>query len=198
MLRYLVTASYIALQAQEAFAACQEDPSVPVTFEIQYPDSTCTGGISTVPPRPVTLNTTAGGVAQEVLERAVELGRSYRFAATYFGSELGYFVDAINGTRSNNPCFWFFLIQEPGSTGDLITAPLGISNYVIPGEGYSIVFQYKSFVVTEPDHMLEISFINDSPRVVGNSVQAEFTLNRAAQSVTCQLLKIRNERVNCM
>lgn len=41
----------------------------------------------------------------------------------------------------------------------------------------------------EPDvPNLGIVFINDSPRIVGNSVSAEFLLTRPAEDITCQLL----------
>ena len=47
---------------------------------------------------PISVTIPANGVAQNVMEASVDVDSSYRFTATYFGSTLGYFIDAINGT----------------------------------------------------------------------------------------------------
>ena len=88
--------------------------------------------------------TATNGTAQNVLEASVDVNREYQFTATYFGSTLGYFIDAINGTSSNNPCYWFFYFQAPGQPGPVLSN-LGVSNFFIPTSGYSIFMRYEKF-----------------------------------------------------
>ena len=103
-----------------------------------------------VPPTPVLVNIVNGSSALAVLEGAVDIDRGYRFTATYFGNPLGYLIEAINGTASEFPCFWFFYIQEPGGQPEF--SQVGVSNYVVPDSGYSVIFRYEIFDETEPGH----------------------------------------------
>lgn len=77
------------------------------------------------------------------MEQAVtNFGAPFRFSATYFGARLGYFINAINGTESDpfESCFWFFFIRRPRGTEFL--SPVGVSNFQIPGNGYSIIWRF--------------------------------------------------------
>ena len=112
-----------------------------VNYQLEFPQQRCPGGSS--PPPPVSVEIPVGSVAQRVMELAVDQDRSYRFSATYFGTQLGYFIDTINGTTSNNPCFWFFYYQPPGMKP--IFANLGVSNFVIPDNGGRVIFRYETF-----------------------------------------------------
>ena len=80
------------------------------------------------------------------MESAVdEFGSDYRFSATYFGNELGYFIDTINGTSSDaaSNCFWFIFIKPPN--GDEVLSPLGVSNFRIRRSGFAMVWRYMKF-----------------------------------------------------
>ena len=82
--------------------------------------------------------------AQHVMEKAVTVyGKAYQFTATYFGSSLGYFIDKINGTGSlpAKSCFWLFYFRRPD--GMEIPSPVGVTNYIIPGNGYTIVLRFE-------------------------------------------------------
>ena len=119
-----------------------------VDYQLEFPQKNCSG--SSIPPTPVTVTIPVGGVAQRVMELAVDQDRSYRFSATYFGTQLGYFIDTINGTTSNNPCFWFFYYQPPGMNP--VLANLGVSNFVIPDNGGRVIFRYETYRPT-PGHL---------------------------------------------
>ena len=110
-----------------------------VNYQLEFPQQRCPGGSS--PPPPVSVEIPVGSVAQRVMELAVDQDRSYRFSATYFGTQLGYFIDTINGTTSNNPCFWFFYYQPPGMNP--VLANLGVSNFVIPDNEGRVIFRYE-------------------------------------------------------
>lgn len=119
-----------------------EDPiaqMIEVNYELQFPVESCS---DKVPPTAVVVNVGVGSPALAVLEGASNISRDYRFTATYFNTTLGYFIDTINGTTSECPCFWFFYVQEPGGQPEL--ADVGVSNYIIPGSGYSVMFRYES------------------------------------------------------
>ena len=113
-------------------------------YAFQYTDTEqCPEATTNNPLSPVTLTIPEGGTAQKVLEASVGISSYYRFSATYFGSTLGYFIDTINGTTSDMAasCYWFFYVQEPGKQPEL--ASVGVSNYIIPTSGYSILMRYQ-------------------------------------------------------
>ena len=79
---------------------------------------------------------------QDVMEKAVtQYGPAYRFSTTYFGADLGYFIDKINGTESNSPCYWLFYFKGPYDEKATLS-PAGVTNFFIPGDNYAIIFCY--------------------------------------------------------
>ena len=125
---------------------CDVNPSsIDVEYSFQYSDmQNCPPSAMSNPLDQISVTIPANGTAQNVLEASVGVSREYQFTATYFGSTLGYFIDTINGTSSNNPCFWFFYFQAPGQPGPVLSN-LGVSNFIIPTSGYSIFMQYEKF-----------------------------------------------------
>ena len=71
---------------------------------------------------------------------AAESDNSYNFQTTYFG-EIGFFIDAVNGTANKGACFWYFYYQIPGLPVTL--SQLGISNVVVPGTGFTVILRYR-------------------------------------------------------
>lgn len=128
---------------------CDQTP-ISAMYSIEFPIENCTA--NNVPPSPVTVSIGTGDTALDVLEAAVDVNSGYRFTATYFGS-LGYLIDAINGTASKDPCYWFFYYQKPGM--EPVFSDVGVSSFVIPEDGYSIIFRYEIYTGTEPGHETE-------------------------------------------
>ena len=91
----------------------------------------------------MTVTVPVGSVALRVMELAVDQDRSYRFSATYFGTQLGYFIDTIDGVTSDDPCYWFFYYQPPGMSP--VFSNLGVSSFVIPDNGGTVIFRYETF-----------------------------------------------------
>ena len=110
-----------------------------VNYQLEYTQQRCSG--DSTPPPPVTVEIPVGSVALRVMELAVDQDRSYRFSATYFGTQLGYFIDTINGTSSDDPCYWFFYYQPPRM--DPVFSNLGVSSFVIPDNGGRVIFRYE-------------------------------------------------------
>ena len=125
---------------------CDVKPSsISVEYSFQFSDmQNCPPSAMSNALDPITVTILANGTAQNVLEASVDVNRAYRFTATYFGSTLGYSIGTINGTSSNNPCFWFFYFQAPGQPGPVFSN-LGVSNFIIPTSGYSIFMRYEKF-----------------------------------------------------
>ena len=118
--------------------------TVMVRYSIEYVDiETCGQGLELVPPPEVETEIAALGSAQRVLEESVEFGRDYRFTASFFNNEFGYFVDEINGTSGSTTtnCFWLFYVRLPNGTE--VQPNVGISNYVIPADGHSVIMRYE-------------------------------------------------------
>ena len=109
---------------------------IQVNYEIQYPLDP-----AKPPPAPVVVTVATGSPALDVMEKAVDLNKDYRFTATYYGTTLGFEIDTIYGIESKDPYYWFFYIQKPGCQPEL--APTGVSNYNIPGADYSVIFRYQ-------------------------------------------------------
>ena len=126
---------------------CMSTQEISVNYEIQYPDAQCS---TATPPDAVNGAVNANSSVLRLMERAADLSTAYRFTATYFGSTLGYFIDTINGTQSNNPCFWFIYIRL--STGEEFLSPLGVSNYIISASGHSIIWRYETFDANSTEH----------------------------------------------
>ena len=71
-----------------------------VSYSVQYPprdEYPCGVKQPPIPNPSVPVLIPAGASAYKVMETAVsDYGASYKFTATYFGSALGYLIDAIN------------------------------------------------------------------------------------------------------
>lgn len=121
----------------------QPSTKVDVDYEIEYNDPSCSNATA---PDSVEVRVRRRSTALTVMETVVDnFGRPYRFSATYFGGELGYFIDSINGTASDpeSNCFWFIFIRAPNGTEFL--SPLGVSNFRIPGKDYGIIWRFMTF-----------------------------------------------------
>ena len=113
--------------------------SITVEYRVEFPDATCSNA---TPPFPLNLTTERFSNVLTVMERAADVGSSYRFSATYFSNTLGYSIDAISGVASNNPCFWILYIQEPN--GSPTRANLGVSNFFIRRSGFTVIWRFES------------------------------------------------------
>lgn len=125
---------------------------ITVNYAYQYPDTNCPLAENYPVVLPITVTIPTNGTALNVMQESTNVGRQYRFSATYFGTTLGYFIDSINGTSSNLTanCFWFFYVLEPGSVSPVL-ASVGVSNFYIPRSGYSIFMRYEKSPEREDD-----------------------------------------------
>ena len=111
-----------------------------VYYVIQYEDRCNNGtGLASSPLRVII---SEGDTALHVLENALHTTNdsTYQFTATYFQT-LGYHVHTINGTGSNDPCYWFFYYMEPNGS-DRVQSQVGVAHYIIPGNNYTIIMRY--------------------------------------------------------
>ena len=132
----MITSIFMLIQEPEE---CNTE-TVSVTYTVEYPSPTmCTMSPSL---GPISVTISKNGSALDVMEASVDVSTYYRFSATYFGNTLGYSIDTINGTSSSDPCYWFFYVQEPGSPMPMLEN-LGVSNYLIPTDDYSIYMRYE-------------------------------------------------------
>ena len=120
-----------------------------VSYSVIYPVGPCRDESDTTAPIPsVNVTIPCGGTALQVMEAAVDIDRSYRFAATYFGSSLGYFINAVNSIPpiieplTNESCFWLFLIRTPD--GEIIPSNVGVSSYTFNDDGYGMILRYSA------------------------------------------------------
>ena len=116
---------------------------------MEYPDFGCS---SAPDPDTVTVTVPIKSRALIVMQEAASMNSDLRFSATYFGSELGYFIEKLNGTNSDlgKSCFWFIYIRDP--KGNEFLSPLGVSNYVLRGNGYSIVWRFQQYIPENSTH----------------------------------------------
>lgn len=109
-----------------------------VTYNVEYLAS-CSAAPS---PGPIDVSyLPLESTALTVMENAV-FNPAYKFKATYCGTNKGFFIDAINGT-DNMPgslCYWNFLVMTP--TGAVTVPGVGVSNYIVPDQGYTIIMEY--------------------------------------------------------
>lgn len=126
------------------FTLCMQPfREVDVTYQIEFPDPACSNATA---PDTVVVSVRRGNTALNVMEQAVtDFGTPYRFSATYFGDELGYFIDSISSTesRSADNCFWFYFIRDP--TGNEFLSPVGVSNFCVPSNGFSIIWRFMDY-----------------------------------------------------
>ena len=116
---------------------------------MEYPDDGCS---SAPEPDPVTVTVPIKSRALIVMQEAASMNSNVRFSAKYFGSKLGYSIRKLNGTKSdlNESCFWFFYIQDP--KGNEFRSPLGVSNLVLRGNGYSIIYRFQRYIPENSTH----------------------------------------------
>ena len=105
---------------------------------LDFPDKSDCKPKST-PPANITVYIETGDTALDVLVAAADIDSDYNFKSSYY-SNTGFAIDAINGTASQNPCYWFFYYQILGLS--LQKSQLGVSNVVIPGNGFTIIMRY--------------------------------------------------------
>ena len=111
-----------------------------VGYEILYEDEACS---SNTPPPAISLKVRRRGIlAMTLMERAVDEDRANRFSATYFDSELGYFIVKINGTASTESCFWKVCVKA--ANGTVQAASVGVSNLIIKNSE-TLQMKYESF-----------------------------------------------------
>lgn len=123
-----------------------------MAYSVEYQEGPCR---VEEPPLPsLSVEIPCGGTALQVMENAVDapqVGRMYRFAATYFGSSLGYFINAINSIPpvieplTNESCFWYFLIRSPDGT--VLPSSVGVSSFTISRNGYGMIMRYSAQTV---------------------------------------------------
>ena len=128
---------------------------ITTNYMIEFPDSQCSDKSSLS--EQVTIR--ANSPAQYVMQNAADqFGSSYRFSATYFGSELGYFINTLNGVSSENNCFWIYFIGLPD--GSESKATLGISSYRVPADDYSIIWRFMQTEPEEPSEMPDNAIVS--------------------------------------
>ena len=105
---------------------------------LDFPDQSDCKPEST-PPGSILVQIETGNTALDVLVAAADNNSYYNFKTSYYGN-AGFAIDAINGTASQNPCYWFFYYQIPGLP--LQMSQLGVSNVVVPGNRFAVVMRY--------------------------------------------------------
>ena len=102
---------------------------------------------SSIPPTTVLIDPQS--TALNVMEASVVgfLVSPYSFSATYFGTELGYFIDKIDNVASDTTtnCFWIYYIISATAGGGVVSySPnVGVSNFLIPATGTRMVWRYQ-------------------------------------------------------
>ena len=90
--------------------------------------------------------------ALDVMEAAVDQNSPYyKFVATYYGSSLGYFINAIGDvpTAPNSHYYWAFYYSI--GDGKPIYSDKGVSNFILPSSGYTIIMKYER-IETKEEH----------------------------------------------
>lgn len=111
-----------------------------VQYSLDFPDPSCPP--TNTPPGEIRVRVETGSTVFDAMVAAADRNRDYNFQTTYFG-DSGFFIDAINGTASQNPCFWFFYYVIPGLSEQ--KSQFGVSNVVVPGDNFSIILRYMDF-----------------------------------------------------
>ena len=110
-----------------------------VQYRLKFPNKANCPPANT-PPAPITVLVETGATVFDVMIAAADANDSYDFTASYFG-DSGFFINAVNGTANAFPCFWFFFYRIPGLPET--QSPLGVSNVVVPGSGFSVILRYQ-------------------------------------------------------
>ena len=115
-------------------------------FSLDFPDDSCPP--TNTPPRRISVIVETGSTVLDVMIAAADRSRYFNFKSTYFG-DSGFFIEAINGTANQDPCYWFFDYIIPGLSAQ--RSQFGVSNVVVPGDGFSVIFRYMRYVPQEGD-----------------------------------------------
>ena len=123
-----------------------------VSYTVRYQEGPC--GNDSIPAIPsIDVTIPCGGTALQVMEAATDypdpaVARMYRFTATYFGSVLGYFINAINMVPdtieqpTNGSCYWLFLVETPD--GKTLSSIVGVSSFTFDSDGYGMIMRYTA------------------------------------------------------
>ena len=84
----------------------------------------------------------------DVMIAAADRNKYFNFKSSYYG-DCCFFIDAINGTANQDPCYWFIDYIIPGLPTQ--SSRLAVSNVVVPGNEFSVIFRYMKYVPQEGD-----------------------------------------------
>lgn len=124
--------------------SCQ---NIEITVGIEYNNEDC--GTNYSAPRKLNLTLPSGSTAIDVMEGAANISRSYRFGVTFLG-EMGYRIDVINGTQSNETCQWHLYIGVLNETGTLSQL-----HYILPDNVTNAVLHYTTIQVRSSVHEID-------------------------------------------
>jgi hypothetical protein len=89
----------------------------------------------------VQLNCTRYKYLWNMLQEAADINKAFRFASTYFGSDLGFFINTMNGLTGDynlDQSYWEIL------DGDDQQTPVGVSSYK-PQDGETVTFNFTRY-----------------------------------------------------
>ena len=138
------------------------DPTVyaRILYRLHFPHRSCMGGADSPVARPDPVNVslpvdanTTTYTLQELMEAATDLDESYQFSVLFIGDELGYLLEGINGTWSEEEadCKWLFYYQAPDES-----EPTLVENFN----------DQVSFMEIEPNATVVMCYQNTAPIVV--------------------------------
>ena len=110
--------------------------NIQITVGIEYDNDRCGTDLTAPPALNQTLS--VGSTALDIMERAVEMSRSYQFVVTFVG-EMGYKIDSVNGTSSGERCKWHLFVSEGSLTGTLAQL-----HHILPSNVTMAVLHYTT------------------------------------------------------
>lgn len=119
-----------------------------VNYRIEYNDTSCSIAVA---PDPVVVRVKRRSTVLQLMEQVVDkFGSTYQFSATYFGGDLGYVIDSINGTAIDvaNSCVWSLF--QRNSLGTEFQPTASVSDISISRRGYTIIWRYLQLQVPVP------------------------------------------------
>ena len=155
--------------------------NITTRYTVEYPDSQCANKSSLSAPITIPANSPVQYLMQNA---AAQFGWSFLFSVSYFGSELGYSITTLNGSSNNieNNCSWTYFIGF--ADGRESEAKLGISNYRVPADGYSITWSFMQ--IEEPAEMPDNSIVSCMMPMHDNYVHT-YMLEYSFQNLTYRL-----------
>ena len=110
-----------------------------VQYQVTFRSTSCRPANRTTPPPsyPVTITVPSGSTVLDVMQQAVGIDgqtqSAFKFSATNFGPQLGFFIDAIGGTSAINTgssgCYWQLLYRYLNNP--LTSSNVGASHFSI-------------------------------------------------------------------